>query len=42
MSRMLRGRFALGVLLLAVVVPAGLWTAVKCSREREQQRLDAE
>ncbi len=39
---MLRGRFTLGVLVLAVVVPAGLWTAVKCSREREQQRLDAE
>ena len=39
---MLRGRFALGVLLLMVIVPAGLFTAVKCSREHEAERLRAE
>lgn len=39
---MLRGRIALGVLVMALVVPAALWSAVKCSREREAERLEAE
>jgi len=39
--RMRRGRIALGVLVLALVVPAGLWTVVKYSRDREARRLEA-